>query len=391
MTLPTLGDIRASLLADLNRTSSLPCHVKAFRGWVLGRVDELQEAVDDATAFTGQARHPEHVAALGFGAAAGLLDVDQTAILADELQHLEGRSFFAAGRPRRFEVDGIAQLGVALGSRAAKRSASEEWCRQILQKSLAELPSDPWHEGLLRLALISLGESNLTIRTPELAVAAAAKGYGVSSQAVDEQAWTSVTEQSPHPHALGRDAVRLAAFDAIYGRIGQVRLASPSREDLINLIRNASRGLKRWTYETEPRTPKSAVARWDIENEYHVQNLLWTILAPVFPDVDDEENLPSIGHARPRADLAVPSLRILIEVKFLRRSGQAALREITEEIAADTSLYLSRTNDFDTIIVVIWDDCVQTEQHHELRSGIETIKGVTAAVIIPRPSRMKRE
>jgi hypothetical protein len=156
-------------------------------------------------------------------------------------------------------------------------------------------------------------------------------------------------------------------------------------------MRNASRGLKRWTYETEPRTPKSAVARWDIENEYHVQNLLWTILAPVFPDVDDEENLPSIGHARPRADLAVPSLRTLIEVKFLRRSGHAALREITEEIAADTSLYLSRTSNFDTIVVVVWDDCVQTEQHHELQSGIESIKGVAAAVIIPRPSRMKRE
>ena len=102
------------------------------------------------------------------------------------------------------------------------------------------------------------------------------------------------------------------------------------------------------------------------------------------------ENLPSIGHARPRADLAVPSLRTLIEVKFLRHSGQAALREIIEEIAADTSLYLSRTKDFDTIIVVVWDDCAQTEQHHELQSGIESIRGVTAAIIIPRPSRMKR-
>ena len=102
-------------------------------------------------------------------------------------------------------------------------------------------------------------------------------------------AWADVTDQATHSRSLGHEAVRLAAYDIIYGRIGQARLASPSREDLINLVRNnASRGLKRWTHETEPRTRKSAVARWDIENEYHVQNLLWAILAPVFPDVDDE-------------------------------------------------------------------------------------------------------
>jgi hypothetical protein len=390
MMLPTLGDIRASLMAVVERAGPLPCHVRAFRGWVLGSAEALQEAITEAAEFTGQARHPEHVAGLGFGASMGLLDAAKLAILVDELQHLEGRSFFAHGRPRRFEVDGIAQLGVALGSRAAQRGATEQWCKAILQKSLDELTSDPWHEGLVRVALLSLGEANLTIRTPELAVVAAAKGYGLSSQAIDEQAWAAVADQTPYPHGLGRDAVRLAAFEIIYGRIGQVRLASPTREDLITLLRNASRGLKRWTYESVPRTSKSAVARWDVENEYHVQNFLWAILAPVFGDVDDEENLPSIGQARPRADLAVPSLRTLIEVKFLRHAGQAALRGIIEEIAADTALYLSRTKDYDTIIVVVWDDCAQTEQHHELQSGIETIKDVTAAVIIPRPSSMKR-
>lgn len=390
ITLPTLHDARASLLSVVDRAGSLPCHVKAFRAWVLNTEEPLEEAVSEATLFTGQARHPEHVAALGFGAAAEILNAAQINILKDELSHLEGRAFFAAGRPRRFEVDGIALLGVAVGSSWVKRTATEEWCKQILRKSLDELANDQWHEGLARLALISLGESNLTIRTPELAVVAASKGYGTSSQVLDEQAWTAVTDLSQYQPSPGRDAIRLAAFDIISGRVGQVRLASPSRQDLINLMRNVARGLKRWTYESQPRTPKSATARWDIENEYHVQNLLWSILAPVFPDVDDEENLPSIGQTKPRADLAVRSLRTLVEVKFLRHSGQAALRDIINEIAADTALYLSRTNEFDTIIAVVWDDCAQTEQHHELQSGIETINGISAAVIISRPSSMKR-
>jgi hypothetical protein len=263
----------------------------------MNQVEPLAKAVSEALSFTGQARHPEHIAAIGLGAAAGILNAGQFNILNEELDHLEGRAFFAAGRPRRFEVDGMALLGVALGSKHANRPATENWCKEILRKSLDELTGDVWHESLARLALIALGETNLTIRAPELSVVAASKGYGVSTQILDEQAWAAVAHQASYQPAPGRDAIRLAAFDIIYSRIGQVRLASPSRQDLISLMRNASRGLKRWTYETEPRTPKSAIARWDVENEYHVQNFLWAVLAPVFPDVDDEKNLPSIEDA----------------------------------------------------------------------------------------------
>src|SRR3954452_9207952 len=100
MTLPTLRDIRASLQADVDRAGLLPCHVKAFRAWVMNSKEQLAEAINEATSFTGQARHPEHVATLGFGAAVGLLDGNQLELLNDELAHLEGRSFFTAGRPR---------------------------------------------------------------------------------------------------------------------------------------------------------------------------------------------------------------------------------------------------------------------------------------------------
>lgn len=59
-------------------------------------------------------------------------------------------------------------------------------------------------------------------------------------------------------------------------------------------------------------------------------------------------------------------------------------------IHSPTSLYLSRTMDYDNIIAFIWDDCAQTEQHHELKSGIERIQGISAAIILPRPSSMAR-
>jgi hypothetical protein len=390
MTLPTLQDVRRSLLADLDQARELPCHVAAFRAWALARKEELAAAVCEAASFTGQARHPEHVAALGFGAAAGMLDDDQRLILREELEHLRGRAFFVAGRPRRFEVDGISLLGVALGARSNNAAEVEKWCKDILRKSLGELVRDPWHQGLARLASVVLGE-DMTIRPAELAVVAAAKGFGLSSQTIEEEAWSAAVQSCPLEHKSGLDAVRLAVFDIISGRLGQVRLASPNREDLIRLLRNVSRGFKRWTYEEKPRTPRSAVARWDVENEYHVQNLLWAVLAPVFSDVDDEEHLPSIGHAHPRVDLGIPSLRTLIEVKYIRQPGQTGFKAVMDEISADTGLYLSKSKDYDTIVAVVWDDCAQTEQHHELQTGIQQLNGVTAAIILSRPSHMKRQ
>jgi hypothetical protein len=67
------------------------------------------------------------------------------------------------------------------------------------------------------------------------------------------------------------------------------------------------------------------------------------------------------------------------------------LATITEEVAADTALYLSKPSSYDNIIAFVWDDRAQTEQHHELQSGLEALKGVSAAIILSRPSRMQRQ
>ncbi|XSC47616.1 hypothetical protein ACF1BQ_020595 [Bradyrhizobium sp. RDT10] len=368
----------------------MPVHVAAFSGWITNDIPRLQAAVDEAVHFTGQARHPEHVAALGYGARAARLTAQQLDILGDEIDHLGGRSFFAAGRPLRFEADGVALLGVAFGTASLAEGTDRAWLRQLLERSAQEVASDLWQLGLVRLARLFLGEKGLRLVPPDLAVAAFARGLGETQEGDRAQAWKMSVEFNPHTSGPGRDAVRLAVFESEFQRLGQIDIASATRNDLVTLLQNVSRGMKRWTFEHEKRTANSAIARWDVENEYHVQNLLWAVLAPVFPDLEDEENLPSIGHKKPRADLGVPSLRTLIEVKFLRDRGQRALAKLIEEIAADASLYLSRTTEYDNIVAFVWDDCAQTEQHYELKSGIQHINGVSAAIILPRPSSMKR-
>lgn len=382
----TLHEIQEALRARTRTADDLPCHVAAFNAWVLEDEAGLRQQVQRAVAFTGQARHPEHVAALGYGAKAQLLEGSEFALLCDELEHLSGRDFFAPGRPLRFEADGVGLLGVALGSAAV--DAGGPWLRTLLSK--ASSTDDHWQQGLIRAARLASGETGLRISPPDLALVLAARNAGASLEEDRDAAWNMAARMTPHHDGITRDAVRLAAFEMILARQAHVAIGGAGADDLKILLRNAGRSLKLWQYEEKGRTSKSAAGRWEIENEYHVQALLWTILAPVFGDLEDEENLPSVGHKHPRADLGIPSLRTIIEVKFMRSAGQRACAEVIEQIAADASLYLSKAGTYDNIIAVIWDDCSQTEQHHELRSGLESIRGISAAVIIPRPAKMKR-
>jgi hypothetical protein len=276
---------------------------------------------------------------------------------------------------------------VAVG--AVATSSEGEWLNSLLARSGTKA-TDLWQQGLVRAARLAMGEPGLKIEPADLAIALAAKGIGVAESDQIATAWTLTSQLKEHEEGVARDAVRLAVFDHVLARQGQIAIGAAGIRDLISLLRNAGRSLKLWQYEDAPRTARSLPARWEIDNEYHFQALLWVILAPVFSDLEDEENLPSVGHKHPRADLGIPSLRTIIEVKYMRGAGQAALAKVTEEIAADASLYLSKPIAYDKIIVVVWDDRAQTEQHHELQTGLESINGITAAIVIPRPSFMQR-
>ena len=148
--------------------------------------------------------------------------------------------------------------------------------------------------------------------------------------------------------------------------------------------------MSHWTYEASTRVKGVMPQQWEVDHEYHVQNLLWTLLRPVFSDLVDEQSLPKVGHNTPRYDLGIPSLSTIIEVKFMRRAGPGACRKITEEIAADRSLYLGPATGYSMLIAFIWDDCSQTEEYQTLTGGLEGMEGIEKVVILPRPSRMDR-
>ncbi|WP_052699162.1 hypothetical protein [Hyphomicrobium sp. 99] len=383
-----LAEIRTSLEAQVNAAGPLPCHVGAFCAWLLLDHGQLQRHLVDAARVETPGRHPEFIAALGYGAAAGLLTDEQRGLLAADLAHLAGRSFFAHGRPLRFEVDGVALLGVAL---ALKHNTVDAlWMHKLLERSIVEMSGDAWQLGLANAAAYSLGAPIGTPLPPELAVALASNGSVICTDDDVRRAWGIIKSFELHHDGPTRDAARLSAFRHACALDAQINPSSITRDGLIALLSGIRRSMRRWTYEDQPRTSKSREARWEVENEYHVQNLLWSVLAPIFPDLEDEENLLSVGHKNPRADLGVPSLGTIIEVKFLRSAGQAAYASLIEEIAADAGLYLSKPSPYDAIVAFVWDDAAHTEQHDELQSGLVAIRGVAGAVVVPRPAKMRR-
>ena len=166
----------------------------------------------------------------------------------------------------------------------------------------------------------------------------------------------------------------------------QSALGSFSLEDVTELLKGVPAGLKRWTWEGKSRTQGGTPRQWYIENEYHVQNLLYFLLAAVFADIREEEYTGSVGQKKPRVDLVIPSLKLVIEIKFWY--GKNNPQRIIEEISQDTSLYLAEGSPHEQMIAFIWDDSCRTEEHRLLKSGLKNLKGIFDVVIVSRPGRM---
>jgi len=185
-----------------------------------------------------------------------------------------------------------------------------------------------------------------------------------------------------------RAALRVAAFDWIRQSHPVITVTRPIVAEVCDLLRRVPAGLRRWTWEEAARTSARGAQgrKWHIDNEYHVQNLLCALLAPIFPDLKDEEYTPSVGPLHPRADICMPSLNLIIEVKFWRANKSS--KDLIEEVAADASLYLTEGSGYKYIIPFIWDDSRRSEEHDILVSGLKQVRGVLDAVIVSRPGAM---
>lgn len=177
-------------------------------------------------------------------------------------------------------------------------------------------------------------------------------------------------------------------FDQVNQDVAVVPPKGWSLGDLLGFLEHIPVGLKRWTWEDAGRTRGAEPVKWRVENEYHVQNLLYVLLAPVFNDIADEVYLQPVGQKTPRVDLVLPSLHTIIEVKY-RKDIKKSFQTLIGEIAEDASLYRADAKYKDVRIVsFLWDCTRATQEHAKFREGVLKINGINGCVVVSAPSTM---
>lgn len=303
----------------------------------------------------------------------------------DGLEWLRRRRFFVPGQPKSLEADPVACLALAVGIESLGDTVAGQWLVDIAGKALGEENCEHRIELFKLTRAVAAGDALWAETTPLMRVACARRLR---------------TEPTADDHRLALKSVlatvsvapemaifHQAALTTIFALEASVDLAKPTIGQVAQLLRGISPALKRWPWEDKAKTQHKDVTaqRWDIQHEYHVQSLAWAVLRPVFAGLEDEENLPSLGHKHPRADLLVPSLRLVIEVKYVREATQSARAKVIEEIAADTAIYRTKDSGYDTIIAFIWDATGSTHHHAEIEAGIRKLDGIADVVIVSRP------
>ena len=300
---------------------------------------------------------------------------------------LVGRPYFQPNRTPGLEADPLALFAVALGVRAGSDETHRVWVREFVAQA-AGGETDPWRRSLIAAAGLLAGDQGWERIGAELAVALEARGIGEVSDAAREMALAAIV--SGYETASDERAVVMrVALDRLVAMEARVDLRRPSVDDVVAVLREVPAALKRWPWESTGKTKNSAAQRWDLPSEYHVQSLLWAILRPLFPDLKDEEYLKSLGYTHPRVDLCIPSLRLIIEVKFARESTQGARAKVETEVSADTGFYLSRDTGYDRIIAFVWDSVGAVQHHATMEAGLAGLQGVVAAVVVARPGDWK--
>jgi len=397
-----LQDGADALRSRVMSVSELSPSDRAFLAWTLHEAtprDDLAVLATTAAINLSTTRSYHDLATMGYAAHASALTDVQAQALRNGLKWLCGRSPQIAGEPAPFFTDAVALLGLALGARflqGDEMATTSRWMIGFVPRA-AELPGvKSWQRCLFSAALHALGSTELPI--PEdssvadvrtaLRARSVATGAASREEAEADERLTlgllkqQITEDLPAVRA----ALRLAAFLWIRRSAPVIVPGRITIQDVVQLLERVPAGLRRWAWDEKGRTRGGEARKWHIDHEYHVQDLLYFLLVPVFPDLKDEQYFPSLGQKQPRTDLFIPSIKLIIEVKFVRQTDKVT--KVIDELGSDASLYLSAGTDYSGIIAFVWDDSRRNEEHSLLQNGLRQIRGVLGVVIVSRPGRM---
>ena len=126
--------------------------------------------------------------------------------------------------------------------------------------------------------------------------------------------------------------------------------------------------------------------RWDINNEIEVQDFLYPILKSHFNDLEDELYLPQFANISYKPDFGIPSLKLLIEIKYLRKKPD--LNKVQKEINDDSVGYIKSSDKYKLIIVYIYNSSNMPIEDKYIKD-LEKNKVVKKVIISPGISSVK--
>lgn len=91
---------------------------------------------------------------------------------------------------------------------------------------------------------------------------------------------------------------------------------------------------------------------FEITCEQDVQDLLYAVMKPIFPDARPEEYTPKHATKSKRIDFVIPEISTVIETKYVRDSSHAG--EIPDELKVDIESYHAHT-DCQRMYGIVWD------------------------------------
>ena len=125
-----------------------------------------------------------------------------------------------------------------------------------------------------------------------------------TTAAVRVTAWDIISGVDSSDDGMTRAAAQGTALAYLLRDASTLRFGSVTIADVARLLQGVACSLRYWAWETGPRTRSSAPAHWDVENEYHVQDMLGVVLAlPPSPILSQREFRfvpkmpPILGHA----------------------------------------------------------------------------------------------
>jgi hypothetical protein len=396
-----LQDAQAVLITMLEAEIKDPLE-KAFILWLTDKTskkDELRSEAQSIAEMISPSTDYRRIAFLGFCADMDVLDIVHFECLQSALMRLAGREpIYLVNQYAPFVWDIVAQIGIALAAKAVKadKTILVAWYNKFCSWTYHGHEILDWQKCIIVGVQQILGCQRVfalpsSADVADVRVALYSKNFlhrPERSYEESEELESLRVIKRTNPNELTREqaAFRLGALYWITRDRPSLDIARPTPEQIGALLRRIETALQRWTWESKRRTSSAAPRKWYVDNEYHVQNLVWAILSPVFVDLTEEEVLAPIGQYQPRADICIPSLKLVIEIKFMRKDTSP--RKLIEEIASDSATYLVSGSKYKNIIAFIWDDSRRVEEHEIMIRGMKQLGGVIDAVVISRPGIM---